>query len=258
MIPRVVDISHHNMVSDFGLTKEAGIWGLIHKATQGTAYVDPNYETRRKLWDGLWGAYHFNTGDDVQSQVDWFMLHANPDEKTLMVLDYEDNRLSNMNINQLVEFCHALEERLGHKCTIYSGNRIKETIGQLGPADLTYVTSHKLWLCQYGPNAVLPKGFSDWWLWQYTGDGIGPLPHSIPGIQGDGVDLNAFDGSQQELADSWAQGIPPIIAAHVDVPKPIVSQSPRPIVPKPKPPRPPQDAFEQAAAAALAEDRKLT
>ncbi|MGY3459085.1 GH25 family lysozyme M1 (1,4-beta-N-acetylmuramidase) [Bradyrhizobium sp. LM3.4] len=68
------------------------------------------------------------------------------------------------------------------------------------------MTSHRLWLCQYGPTPRLPTGFENWWLWQYTGDGIGPLPHNVPGIVAGngGIDLNAFDGTVDELAASWA------------------------------------------------------
>ena len=44
--PRVSDISHHNTVTDFTTT---GLWGIIHKATQGTGYRDPNYVGRRPL-----------------------------------------------------------------------------------------------------------------------------------------------------------------------------------------------------------------
>lgn len=207
MEPRVVDISHHNVVRNLRLTAGAGIWGVIHKASQGRAYRDPDYEDRRvaaKDAGLLWGAYHFNTGDNVKLQVDNFLAAAQPDDHTLLVLDYEDNRPSNMNIEQAVDFLREIEHRVGRKGAIYSGNRIKETIKDLGPADRAYVTSHRLWLCQYGPKAKLPAGFANWWLWQYTGDGIGPMPHSIAGIAGSGIDLNTFNGTREQLAASWA------------------------------------------------------
>lgn len=207
MTPRVIDISHHNDVVNFQLSADAGIWGIIHKATQGIAYRDPRYVTRRAgaLKAGLlWGAYHFNTGDKVADQVANFMNYAKPDAKTLMVLDYEDNRLSNMNMAQAVEFLHLMEDALGRPAAIYSGNRLKENLASVPKADQDYIRSHRLWLCQYGARAVLPKGFTAWWLWQYTGDKIGPKPHSVPGIAGDGIDLNTFDGTKKQLTDTWA------------------------------------------------------
>lgn len=207
MTPRVIDISHHNTVKDLKATAAAGVWGVIHKASQGRAYRDPDYAVNRKAAAAaglLWGAYHFNTGDDVASQVDWFIKCAAPDNQTLMVLDFEDNRPSNMSIGQAVQFLHLLEQKMGRKGAIYSGNRLKESIGQLSPMERAYLLTHRLWLCQYGPRAVLPAGFKNYWLWQFTGDGVGPLPHSVPGIAGSGIDINAFDGTKAQLSAGWA------------------------------------------------------
>ena len=63
----VIDISHHNGVVDLKKAKGDGIVGVIHKATQGQAYMDPTYQANRtKAADAalLWGAYHFGTGAD--------------------------------------------------------------------------------------------------------------------------------------------------------------------------------------------------
>ena len=144
--PRVIDISHHNEVYDFKMVASAGVWGVIHKATQGKAYADPTYLIRRHQATAaglLWGAYHFNTGDDVKSQVRWFIDKARPDDKTLLVLDYEDNRLSNMNIHQAVEFLHRVEDMTGRKAAIYSGNRLKESIEILNDIDRAYLGAFK-------------------------------------------------------------------------------------------------------------------
>jgi lysozyme len=206
--PFAIDISHHNTVRDFGMAKASGIVGVIHKVTQGKAYADPDYAGRRvqALASGLlWGAYHFNSGDNIKSQVAWFLAKAKPDDKTLLVLDYEDNRLSQMNIEQAVEFLHEVEAQVGRKAAIYSGNRIKETIGDLSQSERDYLTSHRLWLAQYGAVAHLPTGFKNWWLWQFTGDGVGPLPHNIPGIVAGngGIDINTYGGTAAQLASEW-------------------------------------------------------
>lgn len=215
--PRVVDIYHGDLVggsgpalAGFRQAAASGIWGVIHKASQGTGYKDRLYDYRRaaaKEAGLLWGAYHFNSGSPVESQVEWFMRCATPDENTLMVLDYEDNRRSQMTPEQMVAFLRLIERRLGRKAAIYSGNRIKETIHFLSSEDRKFVTSHRLWLCQYGKNAVLPFGWSKYWLWQYTGDGVGPAPHYVPGITvpgGHGIDLNVYNGTKEQLAAEWA------------------------------------------------------
>lgn len=216
MTPRVIDISHHNVGPlpggqiDFSALASAGIYGVICKASEGSGYGDPTYRRRReqiKQANLLHGAYHFNTAEAVMAQVDRFFSEAQPDETTCMVLDYEQQTVKakgNMSIMQLVAFLRVVEQRLGRKAAIYSGNRLKETLGQLDAEDRAYVCSHRLWLAQYGPHAVLPDGFANYWLWQYTGDGFGQPPHSIAGVKGNGIDLNVFDGTRDQLAANWA------------------------------------------------------
>jgi lysozyme len=217
MTPRVCDIYHGDVVGGSGpaidgfkAAAAAGLWGVIHKASQGSAYKDVSYAARRQaaLDAGLlWGAYHFNDGSSVATQIDNFFAAAQPDDTTLMVLDFEDWPRSQMSPQQMLQFLKMGENRLGRKLTIYSGNRLKETLGQLAPDERAYVREHRLWLCQYGPKAALPPGFSSYFLWQYTGDGAGQQPHGIAGITvpgGKGIDLNVYDGTQDQLKAEWA------------------------------------------------------
>lgn len=207
MEPRVIDIYSRTVVQvdSFQRAAAAGLWGVIHKATEGSTYHDPKYRLRRKDANDaglLWGAYHFNYGDNYKAQVKNYLDWAEPDANTLLVLDYEDHK-SNMSIESAVAFMKEVEQTCGKSCAIYSGNRLKENIGYLGEADKAYITSKRLWLCQYGPRAVLPKGFAKYFLWQYTGDGIGPSPHTIAGFQ-DGQDMNVYNGTRDELATEWS------------------------------------------------------
>jgi hypothetical protein len=39
-------------------------------------------------------------------------------------------------------------------------------------------------------------------LIQFTGDGVGPVPHTLDGLE-DGADLDAFDGTYNQLAAIW-------------------------------------------------------
>lgn len=213
MKPVVADIYHGDTVAGhncegFCTARAAGLAGVIHKATQGRGMVDSAYAYRRPLALAaglLWGAYHFNTGENIADQVSNFFAHAEPDATTLMALDFEDNRLSNMSAMQMVDFLEKADAKLGRKLVIYGGNRIKEHIKELPNDAQAFVASHPLWLCQYGPTAVMPSGWDKYFLWQYTGDGIGPTPHKFDGFEESGLDLNVFNGL--DLAKAWAPGV---------------------------------------------------
>lgn len=204
--PRVTDISHHNTVTDLRASANAGLWGVIHKATQGTGFRDKTYNQRRQLARAaglLWGAYHFGDSSDPAAQVENFLSYAKPDAATFLSLDYEDHPQGRtMRPNQMVAFLREIERRTGRKALLYGGNRIKEDIDKLGATDRAYVTSHLLWLCQYGNTPKLPQGFRGMFLWQYTDGVVGPQPRTIPGIQGH-VDLNAFNGTRADLERAW-------------------------------------------------------
>jgi lysozyme len=197
MTPNVIDIYHGNIVHDFAALKAAGILGVIHKCTQGANYADPLYAIRRKLATDaglLWGAYTFNTGEPVISQVNQFISHAEPDAQTLMCLDFEDNPTSNMSLGQMRQFLQSAGTMLGRKLVLYSGNRIKDLLGN--QIDFT-LGGHRLWLAQYGPVAKPQANWRLPWLWQYSEHG------SLPGTDG-AIDLDFYNGTAEQLAAEWA------------------------------------------------------
>jgi lysozyme len=203
--PVVVDLSHYNVIErDLEDARAFGILGVIHKATEGVVYADPKYKARRFLagQSGMhWGAYHFLRPGDIAGQVAHFVRRAEPDKNTLMALDHEDGRCT---VNDARTFLELLGEKLGRKGVIYSGHLLKE---QLGLRVDAFFGSHRLWLAQYGSRATPQATWARPWLWQFTGDGLGPQPHNVPGITipgNDGIDINHFNGTADELAASWA------------------------------------------------------
>lgn len=201
---KVVDLYHGEEFSekDFKQLAKDGIVGVIHKATQGITLRDRVYKERKKmaLDSGLlWGAYHFASNQNAKEQVNHFLEMVGDDKDMLLALDYEPNRDNTMSFSQAKVFVKELDSLSERKCVIYSGHLIKE---QMKVPD-QFLNSHRLWLAQYGNTVKCPPGWENPWLWQFTGDGIGPKPHTLVGIKIP-LDLNHFYGTDEELKDQWA------------------------------------------------------
>ena len=145
--------SHYNGNVDLTKAKVAGIVGVIHKATQGTSMTDNKYQTNRDKAEAagvLWGAYHFGTKGDGKAQADFFLSQANPNDQTLLVLDFEPNGSSTMTLDQAKAFVSRINEVRGKFPGLYSGNLIKEKLGGKPPDPV--LSQCFLWIAQYPGN----------------------------------------------------------------------------------------------------------
>jgi hypothetical protein len=124
----VVDLYHYDAVTSFSEAKVAGLLGVIHKASTGASGRDDQYASRRTLATDaglLWGAYHWGTAAPADAQVDNFLGAANPDDNTLVALDFEQTPGNQMTLALAREFLELIEQKLGRKAVIYSGSTIK-------------------------------------------------------------------------------------------------------------------------------------
>lgn len=207
MINAIIDISHHNTVSSFVKVKNAGIYGIIHKATQGTKYIDPTFASHRSnaIAAGLKvGAYHFGIAGDAVGQAEHFLAVAGQD--SLLVLDFEGNPHGHdMSLLEAEHFVHHIHAMTGRYPGIYSGHTIKEAIAKAGITrpDQTELSKCWFWLAQYSKTPLIPKGWPTWTMWQYTDGAAGPEPHTVDGIGR--CDRDQFNGTLEQLEAFWAQ-----------------------------------------------------
>jgi lysozyme len=218
--PLVVDLSHYDKVTDLQAARRFGIAGVIAKATQGVSVTDGTYAAIRakaKAAGMLWGAYHFLEHGNLDQQIKHFLDVARPDDQTLLALDHEPYGAKTPHLDEAQYFLETVRAKVGRKPIIYSGNLIKEQLG--GRVD-RFFGSHRLWLAQYGSKAVTQRSWSALWLHQYTGDGLGPTPHNVPGITipgGKGIDINSYDGDEAKLRAEWVTDAPGHVST-IDVP----------------------------------------
>jgi GH25 family lysozyme M1 (1,4-beta-N-acetylmuramidase) len=203
--PLVIDIYYGDQVQDFAQAKAFGIVGVIHKASEATSFTDKLYGARRRLATDLglkWGAYHFFHGAEPVAEADHFLAVAEPDPDTLVALDWEDvPHLGAPGADKARAFLERIEERLGRKAVLYSGNVAKEEI----KGKDAYFGAHRLWLCQYGPAWRVQQSWAVPWLWQNNGDNCGPGLHVIPGLKGLCDNNTIIDPmTPEQLLAEWA------------------------------------------------------
>jgi GH25 family lysozyme M1 (1,4-beta-N-acetylmuramidase) len=206
--PMVVDLSHYDPAHDYPAVKASGKVGVIYKATEGTNWTDDTYVSQQRAAKdaGLkWGAYHFGDSSDVDKQVANFMRFAGLDPDELFALDWEDNGANTMSVARAKEWISKVEQQLGRpgQCVIYSGNTAKDLLGNTKDE---FLGARRLWLAQYGSTPTVQASWHSFWLWQYTDGSAGPGPHTCPGCDSTGVDMNSYDGTADRLAAEWATG----------------------------------------------------
>ncbi|TRW95146.1 glycoside hydrolase family 25 protein [Candidatus Methylobacter oryzae] len=208
MLNAVIDISHHNNISNFSEVAKSGIIGVFQKATQGFTYKDPTFNTNRKNIhdaDIHFGAYHFGTAGDPIAQAEFFLSVAGDSE--LLVLDFESNPQGHdMSLLEAEQFVHHVFTKTGRYPGLYSGHTISEALITAGISspEKTELSKCWLWYARYGAKPLVPKIWQDWTFWQYTDGGAGDEPHQVPGIGR--CDRDYFNGSAEALRKFWTAG----------------------------------------------------
>jgi lysozyme len=208
---KVIDLSHWDTVTSWSDIKAAGIIGVIHKATEYTTYVDPDYHSRKTAAQAaglLWGAYHFAHTGNVVEQLANFLNTTGIDKTMLYALDWEDSPSGTMTAAEAQQFITLLEGQLGalNLAVVYSGNTLKD---RLGSAVNPFFGARRLWLADWNSTPVCQSSWASPWLWQY-GDGVtGPAPLNCPGVA-DACDTSSWAGTDDALIAQWAGTPPPL------------------------------------------------
>lgn len=194
-VPVCIDISHHQGHCDMNEVAASGVRGIIHKATEGTSFVDSkraeNCVNAKKVGLGI-STYHWlSPGSDSTAQMEFYLATIDPARGERVVIDYEQDGCT---LAMLHDAVAALLDYGGDlRITVYSGHLLKEQLN--GDCD-DFLREHTdLWLAQYTTGQPSwPDGtFDAWTLWQYSENG------TIPGIDDAYVDLNNFNGSEEQF-----------------------------------------------------------
>lgn len=177
-----IDVSSWQGNIDFSSVASSGVEVVYIKATQGTDYVDPYFQTYyndAKAYGLKVGFYHYVTATSVsgaREEADFFVNTISglyPD--CLLAMDFESfGGLSNYEINQIsLAFLQEVERYSGKGVVIYSDAYNAEST-----FDNT-LANYPLWVADYGVSE--PESNDSWNTWvgfQYTDQ------YEVSGIDG--------------------------------------------------------------------------
>lgn len=214
MNPIVIDLSHWNPTPNWTQLASAGTMGVIHKATEGTTYVDPTYggrEEEARAARLLWASYHFLKHGDVSHQMEHYVATVGPAIVDRAIIDYEDPECTlddlEMAVGWLLDY--------GCEVTVYGSSHLCETLEN---ATSPLLSRTSLWQARYSDEEPdVPSPWLYWSLWQYTDKAV------VKGVF-EPVDANEWNGNPDKLTE-WFEGadaqtsVPelPVIDIKIDV-----------------------------------------
>ena len=199
MNPQILDAYHGDRITSFHDVASAGIQLTIFKCSQGLSTTDDacdGWTTRARSCGLLTGAYHFLEDSDGMRQADWF-LHCCP-PGSLMVLDFERYSPSQASIDQAEHFVYRIHESEGVLPVLYYGDLLLEADAANQIARNSILRGCPGWGSRYDAQQVLVPSLMDLVMWQYTSDGVGPMPHTLPGVRGN-CDLSVWVGDPSDI-----------------------------------------------------------
>ncbi|MFG1776189.1 GH25 family lysozyme [Micromonospora sp. NPDC049051] len=203
-----IDVSHYQGAINWTSVRNAGIQFAFIKATEGTSYKDPRFNTNYVAAYNagvIRGAYHFARPNISSGAVQANYLASNggawsADSRTLpAALDLEGNPyaggycygLSTTGMrNWVQDFLNTYRSRTGRYAVIYTTT---SWWNQCTGSWTAPWANHPLWVARWSSTVgTLPAGAPFWSFWQYTDSG------SVAGISG-AVDRNHWNGDRSRL-----------------------------------------------------------
>jgi lysozyme len=202
MIEGIIDCYHGDANIDLPAFKAGGGLGVFLKASQGSHFVDNLFVRRLMQAQSLGllvGAYHFCDATAPIAQVDNFLRLVFGIHGIKLAIDIEDNSVpgGTVTVEQAAEIASRIQAATFEWPVAYIGRYGPDGNGTGLPNKV--LSGCDLWLPHYTTKpspGVLPKGWNDWELWQWT---------DIGSVQGaSGVDRNRFNGTEAQLRTWWA------------------------------------------------------
>lgn len=197
-----IDVSHFQGTVDWPLVKDQGVSFAFVKATEGLFHCDTLFY---KNWKSikqanlLRGAYHFFIPDvDAAQQAQNFLINVtlqNGDLPPVLDMEITDHTDPDAVVESIREWLDIVSTAFNTKPIIYTNLKsyFRFIAGRFD--------EYPVWIARYKDKIPDLGNSKEWSFWQYNEKG------KLNGIE-DEVDLNAFNGSFQELQEMCLKNIP--------------------------------------------------
>jgi lysozyme len=204
----IIDVSHQQANAELAAARDAGVFAVMIKATEGATYQDAAFRT---LYDkaraaGLRiGAYHFGTARPPAEQVENFVETVRriaggfDDLVPALDLEHNDNTPDNtISPDQGEEWVRLFRLATGRTPMLYAGSYLRDRQGAAGRPNLQQCP---LWLADYETEPHPIGQCLPWTMWQFTDGSLGPYPGKVPGVGR--CDQSVFRGDAAAAAAFW-------------------------------------------------------
>ena len=177
--------------------KRSGIEFAFVKATDGTSWIDPQFENnweRSREANIMRGAYHFwRPEQNIEQQAHHFLNVVKPvssDDDLPPILDVERKLRADdskdLYAEHIQQWLNLVSAEMNCRPIIYT------SVGFWDSYVAPRFGDYPLWVANYGVNQpAIPAGWRTWQFWQYSQKG------SVPGVHP--VDRSRFYGSLNDL-----------------------------------------------------------
>lgn len=218
---RLIDISHHDTVTDWNAVKN-NVDGVYIKATESTNFVDPQMAayaggaTKAGIPVGFY--HYFQPAADLKSAGDQAQAFYNAIKgygyKLVPVLDVEENNslTADQICSNVITFANQFRQLSGQQIMIYASPKFADTY-----LNNTNLASYPLWVAHY--NVLTPRGTATWnaySMWQYD-DSVTVSGISNP-VDGDVATANVFlptaSSASSSASSAASSSVPAVPVGH--------------------------------------------
>ncbi|KAL4254587.1 Lysozyme [Abortiporus biennis] len=187
--PQGIDVSHYQGAVNFKTAKANGIAFAYIKATEGTTFIDPEFNTNYVAATNagiIRGGYHFAHPDSSSgaTQANYFLAHGggwSADGITLpgaLDIEYNPNGATcyglsaSAMVSWIKDFSNTYHSKTGVYPVIYTTTDWWKTCTGNSAA---FGSTNPLWIARYASSiGTLPAGWSYTTFWQYANSGSNP------------------------------------------------------------------------------------